>query len=291
MRIDLQPAQIRPVTRLLAELQTGILANGIRAFDGRLDRFVTYTLVTRVTGLPDPATGTITPTSVHALAQSLGRPYETIRRHANALIDDGLCARDGNRIAVSAEGARRPVIAQLLGRTHDCFVRFVEDLKVTGAAVPQARNGSYNKAIGIRAAVDIMLAVADTNREKHAGWLDLALFSTVVAGNCRDQPLSPEPSLASRPVTALAAGRTIGVAAATANRHFAAMVATGQLVRARGGFLVNGDWLSHPTAQAVTDNSAHNVRRLLGSVAAAGFPFDDPASAYHAGRPPFTPII
>ncbi|MEG3181505.1 hypothetical protein [Sphingomonas sp. LT1P40] len=291
MTIDSHHARIRPITRLLAELQTSITANGVRTFDGRLDRFVIYTLATRVTGLPDPATATIAPTSVHALAQSLGRPYETIRRHVTALVADGLCHRAGNRINVTPEGLARPAIAQLLRWTHDCFARFVEDLKETGVAVPETRRAPYHMATGVRAAADIMLAVTQTNREKHAGWLDLVLFSTVVAGNCRGQPLSPDPSFASHPVSALAAGRTIGVTAATANRHCAAMVAGGQLVRVRGGFLVNPAWLSHPTAQAVTDNSLQNVRRLLGVVAAAGFPFDDPASAYCDGRPPLTPII
>lgn len=284
-------AQIRPATRLLAELQTSLLATGVRVFGGRIDRFIIYTLAARVTGLSDAEAEAMVPTSAHALAASLGRPYETIRRHVNALIADGLCVRHGNRIHVTPEGLRRPRVAQLVRWTHDCFVRFVDDLAATGEAMPPPRPGvDYGMANGVRAAVDIMLAVIQTNREKHAGWVDLILFSTVVAANCRGHPLGAAPSPASRPVPALAVARTIGVTPATASRHLSAMTETGQLVRGRGGFRVNGLWLAHPAAQAVSDASLQNIRRLLRGLAAQGFPFNDPARAYLAARPPLTPI-
>lgn len=284
-------AQVRSVTRLLAELQTSLIAIGVRSFGGRIDRLIIYTLAARVTGLSDAEAATMVPTSAHALAASLGRPYETIRRHVNALIADGLCVRHGNRIHVTPEGLRRPRIAQLMRWTHDCFVRFVEDLAATGEALPPPRGAArYDMVTGVQTAIDIMLAVLQTNREKHAGWLDLILFSTVLAANCRDQPLDRTHSPAGTPVPALAVARTIGVTPVTASRHLSAMLGTGQLVRGRGGFRINAPWLAHPAAQAVSDASLQNIRRLLGGLAAQGFPFDDPGRAYLAARPPFTPI-
>jgi len=284
-------AQVRPVTRLLAELQTSLIATGVRAFGGRIDRFIIYTLAARVTGLSDAEAAAMVPTSAHALAASLGRPYETIRRHVNALIADGLCVRHGNRIHVTPEGLRRPRIAQLVRWAHDCFVRFVEDLHGTGEALPPPRgDGRYAMVTGVQTAIDIMLAVLQTNREKHAGWLDLILFSTVVAANCRGHAIDGTHSPADNPIPALAVARTIGVTPVTASRHLSAMIDTGQLVRGRGGFRVNGAWLAHPAAQAVSDASLQNIRRLIGGLAAQGFPFADPARAYLAARPPFTPI-
>lgn len=284
-------AQVRPVTRLLAELQTSLIATGVRALAGGIDRLIIYTLAARVTGLSDMEAAAMVPTSAHALAASLGRPYETTRRHVNALIADGLCVRHGNHIHVTPEGLRRPRIAHLVRWTHDCFVRFVEDLGATGEALPPPRGcAQYAMVAGVQSAIDIMLAVIQTNREKHAGWLDLILFSTVVAANCRGHPLAASHGPADTPVSALAVARTIGVTSATANRHLSAMTGTGQLVRVRGGFRVNGAWLAHPAAQAVSDASLQNIRRLLGGLAAQGFPFDDPARAYLAARPPLTPI-
>jgi len=43
------------------------------------------------------------PISVHALALDLSLPYETTRRHVNALIDQGLCQRVEAGILVGAE--------------------------------------------------------------------------------------------------------------------------------------------------------------------------------------------
>ena len=285
-------AQVRAVTRHLAELQTSLLAHGVRVFGGRIDRFIIYTLAARVTGLSDTEAAAMVPTSAHALAASLGRPYETIRRHVNALIDDGLCVRHGNRIHVTAEGLRRPRIAHLLRWSHDCFVRFIESLAAAGEALPPPRSGTtqYEVANGVRTAVDIMLAVLQTNRERHASWVDLVLFSTVIAANCRNHRVGDPLTHADRPVPSRTVARMIVVTPVTAHRHLSAMTVTGQLVRTRGGFRVNSIWLSHPAAQAVGDASLQNIRRLLGGLAAQGFPFDEPARAYLAGRPPFTPI-
>lgn len=284
-------AQIRAATRHLAELQTSLMATGVRAFGGRIDRFIIYTLAARVTGLSDAEAAAMMPTSAHALAASLDRPYETIRRHVNALIDDGLCVRHGNRIHVTPEGLRRPRLAHLLRWAHDCFVRFVEDLRTAGEVLPAPRSGiPYEMANGVRTTVDIMLAVLQTNREKHAGWLDLILFSTVVAANCRNRRVGDPLVRADRPVSSRMIARTIGVTPVTAHRHLLAMTVTGQLVRVRGGFCVNGAWFTDPTSQAVSDASLQNIRRLLGGLAAQGFPFDDPARAYLGARPPFTPI-
>lgn len=284
-------AQVSAATRHLAELQTSLMATGVRAFGGRIDRFIIYTLAARVTGLSDAEAAAMVPTSAHALAASLDRPYETIRRHVNALIDDGLCVRHGNRIHVTPEGLRRPRLAHLLRWAHDCFVRFVEDLGTTGEVLPPSRNGiPYEMANGVRTTVDIMLAALQTNREDDAGWLDLILFSTVVAANCRNRRIGDPLVRADRPVASRTVARTIGVTPTTAHRHLLAMAATGQLVRDRSGFRVNGAWLAQPTSQAMNDASLQTVRRLLRGLAAQGFPFDDPARAYLAARPPFTPI-
>lgn len=284
-------AQVRAATRHLAELQTSLLAHGVRVFGGRIDRFIIYTLAARVTGLSDSEAAAMAPTSAHALAASLGRPYETIRRHVNALIDDGLCVRHGNRIHVTAEGLRRPRIAHLTRWSHDCFVRFIESMATAGETLPPPRPGTpYEMANGVRTAVDIMLAILQTNREHYANWLDLILFSTVIAANCRNRRAADFLSHADRPVSSRAVARMIGVTPVTAHRHLSAMTVTGQLVRTHGGFRVNGAWLADPTSQAVSDASLQNIRRLLGGLAAQGFPFDDPARAYLAARPPFTPI-
>ena len=82
-------------------------------------------------------------------------------------------------------------------------MRFVEDLGAAGEALPSPRNGTrYEMATGVRAAIDIMLAVLQTNRDNHADWLDLILFSAVVAANCRGHRLPPRTARPTTPATA-----------------------------------------------------------------------------------------
>lgn len=282
-------ARVQPITRALAELQTTILAAGLRAFDGWLDRFAAYTLIVRLSGTTDPRA--LTPISVHALAGSLGRPYETVRRHVQALIAVGLVARVDGRVIAVRDALDSPPIAPLLHTTHDAFVRFVEHLAAAGEPLPPPRTPAYDWHAGVQAAADIMLAITQTNRNTHDGWLALILFSTVLAANCRGEPLGPLPHPACQPVGAAPVARALDLSNATASRHLAAMVESGQLERRPDGYVVRRAWLDDPAAQAVTQRSLQNVRRLLGVLAARGFPFDDPARAYLGPRPPLTPIV
>ncbi len=51
------------------------------------------------------------PVSVHALALSMGLPYETTRRHVNRLISDGLCVRRDSGVIIPGDVlARGPMV-------------------------------------------------------------------------------------------------------------------------------------------------------------------------------------
>ena len=297
------PPPIRQVTRLLAEMQTNIAREGIRYFDGNLDRFTIFTLIVRESALwpiadGDTATDPPRPISSHSLAQSLGRAFETVRRHVNAMIDAGLCERTAQGITARADGLLQPEAARLLTIAHDSFVRMIEDLKGFGFPLPPKRSSAaYDPPTGIRAAADIMLAVIDTNMVLHREWLNLVLFSTVLCANAR--PVTQDPGHARAfcnagaripadliaPIRASTVARTMGLSRATVQRRLDTMVARGMLGRAPGGVAVSEDWLADPRAIEVSTASYNNIRRILARVAAAGFPFDDPASAYLESRP------
>ena len=156
---------LRQLTRLLADMQTTINAAGLRAFAGDMDRFVIFTLVLRE-GLrgQKPAR----PISAHSLSTSLGRSFETVRRHVNGLIASGYCERVKGGVIASAGMIDRPEMRTLFALSHDSFVRFVEDLVAAGGLPPIAPSGNpYDSAIGISGAVDIMLTAVDSNRGRH----------------------------------------------------------------------------------------------------------------------------
>lgn len=291
---------IRLVTRLLAEMQTAIVAAGLPEMGGNLDRFMIFTLIVRQSRPRLGAEGDAVPAAISAysLAASLSRPYETVRRHANALVAMGLCERGPGGLSAAPAGLRTPEFAALLARAHDCFVRFVEDLAMLGVPMPHARGcADYAPVIAIEAAADILLAVADTNRRVHSDWAGLVVFSSVLCANtgrvARDTKLAwrhadarvPVPAALLHPVRPSIVARTIGMTESTVRRRVAEMLADGRLEQVRGGLLVSQAWLNRPESIAISMASYGNIRRILERIAAAGFPFDDPARAYLQGRP------
>lgn len=291
---------IRLMTRLLAEMQTSIVGAGVRAFGGDLDRFVIFTVIGRQSLTNSPAGEGVagTPISMHALANSLSRPYETVRRHVHALIDEGICDRQPNGVITQAQSLTSPAMMAMVAAAHDSFVRFIEDLGTLGIALPGSRAGAiYDPSVGVRKAADLMLAVTDSNRGVHHDWGELVVYSTILCANVRsfahdpvlaplyaDQSVPVPPELW-RPVRTSVVARAIGIAESTVRRRVTAMLADGRIERRRAGLVVSEAWLNRPDSVAISTASYHSIRRILERVAQQGFPFESPASAYLVGRP------
>ena len=297
--VTTSPPPIRIVTRLLAELQTSIIARGLTLVDGDIDRFAILALIVRQTSNTAPSGAPAgRPISVMSLADSLSKPYETVRRHVLRLIASGLCQRGRGGVRISADAIDRPDYAAVLMHSHDAFVRFVDDLRLLNIEMPATRRrGDYQPAFGIAAAVDIMLTVLDTNRATHTDWGRLVIFSAVlavnVAGYARDDVLArafadetqmTPPDLAT-PVTSAATARLLGMPATTVRRYIDAMAAEGLLLQSPEGFVISEAWLNRPDSVAVSRRSLQNVARVLDRLAMLSFPFDHPRTAYVHGRP------
>ena len=72
------------------------------------------------------------PISVHALALELDIPYETTRRHVNALITGGYCVRTETGIIVPAAVIARDQMSMALRRNFENLRRLVADLSEGG---------------------------------------------------------------------------------------------------------------------------------------------------------------
>jgi DNA-binding Lrp family transcriptional regulator len=282
-------------------MQTDIVAAGLRAFSGDLDRFVIFTLVlrqslTRGTAIAPHARAI----SINSLASSLGRSFETVRRHVNALVADGLCARSHAGVAALDTALDRAEVSDVLIMAHDAFVRMIEDMAALDLPLPQPRpDVPYRHDVGVNAAIDIMLAVLATNIGAHREWLNLALFSTIFCANVRGFAHNAElarryadersvvPRDLIRPISAGAVARALSLPSATVRRRAAALIADGRLVRVPGGLVVNEAWLNRPEGVAISRASWANIRRILANATGAGFPFDRPGGTYMRGRPPY----
>ncbi|WP_310303177.1 hypothetical protein [Sphingomonas sp. BE270] len=290
-------------------MQTTIVQAGLRGFDGDLDRFVIFTLIARqsaatpIDGMDsaaDPPDSRAI--SINSLAASLSRPFETVRRHVNALIAQEVVARTPSGVVALASGLQRPEMVEMSMTAHDAFVRLVEDLQAFDLPMPSQRVTSlYHPAVGVRAAADIMLAVADNNRGLHQEWINLVLYSTILCANARAYTYDPElarryadqfrvpPDSLRRPLRVSALARTLRLPYATVQRRVERLVADGRVKKARGGLLVSEEWLNLPSSVAVSVGSYQNIRRILAAATAAGFPIASPAQAYVRGRP--TPSV
>lgn len=302
--MDDERPPIRLVTRLLADMQTDVVGAGLRAFDGDLDRFVIFTLILRQSlTRRDPQAADHDrgrAISINSLASSLGRSFETVRRHVNALTASGLCQRNRTGLVALDTALDRIELSESMIVAHDAFVRMVEDMAAFGLPLPPARDGQfYSHEVGVNAAVDIMLAIVATNMVAHHEWLNLALYSTVLCANV--QSFAHDPAQALRyvdetvslpralvqPVSAGAVARTLSLPSATVRRRMTQMVGDGRLIRERDGLIVSEAWLNRPEAIAISRASWANIRRIMANAASAGFPFDRPATAYMRGRPPY----
>lgn len=123
---------LRAITRLLAEMQTSIMAVALPLFGGRVDRFMIYSLLVR------RRLGGDRPIPTLAIAQSLGLPFETARRHVVALERAALCVRDRHGVS-SGPAMDDPPFADLPTLAHDCLVRLIEDMLAIGALPPYSR--------------------------------------------------------------------------------------------------------------------------------------------------------
>lgn len=77
------------------------------------------------------------PISVHALALELDIPYETTRRHVNALITEGYCQRAETGVVVPAEVIAREPMTMALRRNFENLRRLVGDLREGGVEFAQ----------------------------------------------------------------------------------------------------------------------------------------------------------
>lgn len=281
---------IRAMTRLLAELQTGIMHYALPLFAGDVERFGLFVLALR-----QSLSGRAISNS--ALSASLGLPLETARRKINALIAAGFLRRGPRGLIADRERLRGPEVQGLLRLSHDSFVRFLADLDACDGLPRFAPSGqAYDWQEGVQFVSDLMLAVATTNRGTHADWTNLVIFSTVLCANNRAiaadpalmrryaRPGSAPPAALIRPVSARIVSRVLAIPRTTVTRRVAQQ--DGVIERGRSGLVISEAWLNRQSSLATSRDSYANLRRLLAALAQRGFPFDDIPSAYLDRRPP-----
>jgi hypothetical protein len=273
---------------------------GLRYFNGNIDRFLVFCLLLRTSLSQPERSGTI---SVHSAAMSLGRPFETVRRHICALLESRICERTRSGVTLSEAFWARADNWRQLRYAHDCFVRLIADAVAQGA-IPVAPTAVSNtdrlaSTDGICAAIDLFLALVESNRVLCAEPLDLAIFSVVLHANY--QSLKAEHALGGfgaaaqllprHGIRVAQIARALSTPDTTVRRRIAPLSTEGGFYRrTTGGMIVSPDCLRQ--CQPGESNSAKHgsIRLIIQRAVAAGLSLRDPARSYCDGRPA-SPVI
>lgn len=300
-----QRAQHRPLARIAARMTYEFLLDAAREItrmgEGNFDLGVVLISLLQTGGASGgdhegPSPGL----TVSGLATSFGRPFETIRRHVNTLIQRGLCVRTPSGITMPAAALGDPALVGSMIALHDLTVRLAEDLARVGYPLPPTIAGTPPFDLIARTGIDLFVCALDFAAPRHEDWTSMVLFAAVMTANARSfnfdpvltwrysEMTTPPPEQIRRPVSARILSRALAMPYPTLRRHLARLEEEGRIVRRVGGYLIPTEWLQKPDQMAVSDYLSQRLAILFGRLAQAGFPFDDPASRYCHARPPLT---
>ncbi len=259
----------------ILEFAVSALAHALDAF-GSLNSAIVFAATARACGPFDQRPGRKRPVSINALAASLGRPFETTRRHANALIDDALVTRTPAGLSVTADAIAEPHVARMTDSIHDLLVRLIEDLGNAGFLLPPpAPDMVYDPRSGVGIALDLLLAAVESHGGREENFTRLALLLAIEWAH-RRYAYSGTDGARDPMIRASTAARILGLPYATTSRNIDALVDRGLLTRAGAGLRPVDD----PAAVAARAALSNRARQLIGRLAQCGFPTGQPAAAY-----------
>lgn len=258
------------------------LAHALDAF-GNLNSAVLFAATARACGPFDQAPGRKRPVSINALSASIGRPFETTRRHATALIEEGLIDRSPRGLSVTIEALVEPRIARFTESCHDLLVRLIEGLARGGFALPPTGTDvTYDPRSGVGIALDLLLAAVESHGKREENFTRLALLLAIEWAHGRLSEAGSDG--ATDPVIRTStAARMLGLPYATTSRNIDALVDRGLLIRSGAGLRAVTDV---PLAAVGRAALADRARQLIGRLAQCGFPMEHPGGAYIRGRMP-----
>ena len=320
---DQDPATLRMrpgsrlIVRLVAEMQLASAIDMVRTLEEHLGRRIVFDRAlfllmilregrpfrTSSTGLASQAAEGVDGISINAIAMSLGRPFETVRRHVNALIADGICERTGRGVIAQARTMALPGFAAALRSLHDRMVMLIEDLTRADIAMPAVHvDRPYDSNATIAAAIDLVLAPFEYVAERYASWLELVVISAVVIASSRKITYDPilsrryadadtvPPADLRQPISGSAIARALRMSTSTVRREIEAAIASGKLVRVAkgqsGGLLATDAFLADVTISRGGHLAAARTTQVLRRLGPGGFPFHNPAAGYLDGRRP-----
>ena len=275
----------RYITWRMVEFQMDSLKLALRVFPADLDRAIIFFLVARMScsewltgdAIMRPENPRVF--SINALAASLSRPFETVRRHVHGMIDAGICAKHNEGFALFPTPERNADIILYYRDTANLILRLAGRLAEQGIPIPATESVAENEVEQlVNAALDICLVALENN--DHGHWFELALHGALIYENGRDIMGTPELAREygnlvltdeqRRPVRIRVLSDDYGIPYATVRRHVDQMLSAGMLRKKRGGYILNTQWTGVDEKIAQSDQTVQYLLRQFRGLAAAG---------------------
>lgn len=223
------------------------------------------------------------PVSINALAGSLGIPFETVRRHVNKLIRQGVIATTTGGLYVPTSVLVSPQFVTAVVDRYRRVRSFYEDLVAADVieAIPTPPPPAENPQAPVRAVGRILgeyffRTMAALHQQVPDPLTGLLLFD-VIRGSTEHLP--PDQAAGSMrqgwiadaertPVCVAELARRLCTPYETTRRRVGWLVEQGFCVRERGGVLLAPSYRERQDVQASTADNLVNVRRMFRQVAA-----------------------
>ncbi len=306
------PLPSRLIGRFLSEVMLAAVATMTEALEahcGRsvaLDRAIVLMVIMRAgphfhgesAGITQPPGEPDRAISVNAIAASLARPFETMRRHVNALVAAGVCIRTRRGITVQPDIETLPALHAAIRRIHDLLVLLIDYARTHGLPLPAGRPDlPYQPSATIAATLDLTLAASEYLDPHYEDWLEMVIVNAIITANAR--PITFDSVLARRyasvdaippeklrvPVAVTHIARTMRIPYSTVQRQVNRSIASGQLKRVPGGILATVEQLDNAAVRVAGPAAAARAARAFARLVPGGFRFDAPAACYLDGPP------
>jgi len=242
------------------------------------------------------------PVSAHAIAQSLGMPYETVRGRVMTLIRLGLCERHKGGLIVPAEVARRPEFEEATLKVHGAFVDVIRAMAELGfdfaglAAKTRATPGRTwpagegpPPALVVRLVMDFQIRHLSHVAPDFGDIIRGLIWAGILQANVRDflrsqdkawtyaRQSTPPPDELRVPISIRMLARELGIPYETVRRHVAALMEMNYLEAVPGkGVFVPAAALTTETLGSQNPRQMVQFTRLIGDLTRLGFDFLDP---------------
>lgn len=240
--------------------------------------------------------------TISGLAASLYRSRATTKRHIDKLVELGWLVRDGTQYHLSSSPSGAWLTANILSRSHDLFIRFVEDMHATcdmSFVAPRRTNVTLQQITA--AALDIILLPMDRMRFMASRKNEGVIWTLIGALNIRNVTydgklarrycVDQTPDCLRSPVALAPVARLIDMPYATAWRHCRSLEDAGLIEYCPGkGWIVTQKVLGQNSIDEIVLAIEEYVVRRLRILASFGFDMSNAASRYCSGRPPLVAL-